>query len=210
MNNLKLLRLEKGMNMKEAADFLDLAYTTYVSYEKGDREPNSDILCKIADKYNSTTDYILCVENAPRHPSISGSDTPGSPKGVRIPVLGYVRAGVPITAVENIIDYEEISVEMSRHGEYFALKIKGDSMEPKISDGDVVIVRKQETVENGEVAVVLVNGDEATVKKFYKLDNGVHLISTNTRYDPFFYTPDEVNTLPVSVIGKVVELRAKF
>lgn len=129
---------------------------------------------------------------------------------VQIPVLGYVKAGIPMTAVENIIDYEEISQEQARTGEFFGLQIKGDSMEPKISEGDVVIVRKQETVENGEIAVVLINGDDATVKKFYKTDAGIKLVSTNPTYDPFFYTPDEVNALPVIVIGKVVELRAKF
>lgn len=131
-------------------------------------------------------------------------------KGVLIPVLGYVRAGVPIEAVEEILDYEEISQEQARTGEFFALKIKGDSMEPKISEGDVVIVRKQSTVENGELAVVLVNGDDATVKKFYRSNNGIKLVSTNPKFDPFFYTPTEVDSLPVSVIGRVVELRAKF
>ena len=131
-------------------------------------------------------------------------------KGVLIPVLGYVRAGVPIEAVEEILDYEEISQEQARTGEFFALKIKGDSMEPKISEGDVVIVRKQSTVENGELAVVLVNGDDATVKKFYRSNNGIKLVSTNPKFDPFFYTPTEVDSLPVSVIGRVIELRAKF
>lgn len=115
-----------------------------------------------------------------------------------------------MTAIESIINYEEISQEQARTGEFFGLQIKGDSMEPRITDGDVVIVRKQETVENGEIAVVLINGDDATVKKFYKTDAGIKLVSTNPTYDPFFFTPDEVNTLPVSVIGKVVELRAKF
>ena len=129
---------------------------------------------------------------------------------IKIPVLGYVRAGVPMEAIENILDYEEISQEMARRGEYFALSIKGDSMEPKISEGDVVIVRKQETVENGELAVVLINGNDATVKKFYRNENGIKLVSTNPMFDPFFFTPAEVNELPVSVIGKVVELRAKF
>ena len=111
-------------------------------------------------------------------------------KGVLIPVLGYVRAGVPIEAVEEILDYEEISQEQARTGEFFALKIKGDSMEPKISEGDVVIVRKQSTVENGELAVVLVNGDDATVKKFYRSNNGIKLVSTNPKFDPFFLHTD--------------------
>lgn len=137
---------------------------------------------------------------------------PKPPKNspVRIPVLGYVRAGIPIEAVEQILDYEEISSELASTGDFFALSIKGDSMEPKMSAGDVVIVRKQETVENGEIAVVLINGNDATIKKFYRTENGIKLIATNPAYDPFFFTPEEVNTLPVRVIGKVVELRAKF
>lgn len=201
MNRLIELRQAKGFTMKETAVKLGMPYTTYVSYEKGDREPNSEILIKLADFYNTTVDYILGVNDNPLHESSSG---------VIIPVLGYVKAGIPMTAIENIIDSEEISQEQARTGEFFGLQIKGDSMEPKISEGDVVIVRKQETVENGEIAVVLINGDDATVKKFYKTDAGIKLVSTNPTYDPFFFTPDEVNSLPVSVIGKVVELRAKF
>ncbi len=201
MNRLIELRQAKGFTMKETAVKLGMPYTTYVSYEKGDREPNSEILIKLADFYNTTVDYILGVNDNPLHESSSG---------VIIPVLGYVKAGIPMTAIENIIDYEEISQEQARTGEFFGLQIKGDSMEPKISEGDVVIVRKQETVENGEIAVVLINGDDATVKKFYKTDAGIKLVSTNPTYDPFFFTPDEVNALPVIVIGKVVELRAKF
>lgn len=201
MNRLIELRQAKGFTMKETAVKLGMPYTTYVSYEKGDREPNSEILIKLADFYNTTVDYILGVNDNPLHERSSG---------VIIPVLGYVKAGIPMTAIENIIDYEEISQEQARTGEFFGLQIKGDSMEPKISEGDVVIVRKQETVENGEIAVVLINGDDATVKKFYKTDAGIKLVSTNPTYDPFFFTPDEVNSLPVSVIGKVVELRAKF
>lgn len=131
-------------------------------------------------------------------------------KGFSVPVLGYVRAGIPIEAVEDILDYEEISAELANTGEFFALKIKGDSMEPKISEGDVVIVRKQETVENGELAVVLVNGNDATVKRFYMNESGVTLISSNPSYPPFIYSKKEVAELPVRVIGKVVELRAKF
>jgi len=201
LNRLIELRQAKGFTMKETAVKLGMPYTTYVSYEKGDREPNSEILIKLADFYNTTVDYILGVNDNPLHESSSG---------VIIPVLGCVKAGIPMTAIESIIDYEEISQEQARTGEFFGLQIKGDSMEPKISEGDVVIVRKQETVENGEIAVVLINGDDATVKKFYKTDAGIKLVSTNPTYDPFFYTPDEVNALPVIVIGKVVELRAKF
>ncbi len=127
-----------------------------------------------------------------------------------IPVLGDVPAGIPIEAATNIIDYEEISEEMARAGDHFALRIRGDSMEPRFKEGDVVIVRKQETVDNGQVAVVMVNGNDATVKKFYKTAAGVMLVGNNPTFTPLNYTPEQVEQLPVRVIGRVVELRAKF
>ena len=132
-------------------------------------------------------------------------------KAVRIPVLGRVAAGIPIDAVEEIIDFEEIHPDMAATGEFFALKIKGDSMEPRISEGDVVIVREQSDVESGDVAIILVNGDDATVKKLMKYDNGtISLVAFNPAYQPMIFTPQQVKELPVEVIGKVVELRGKF
>lgn len=121
-----------------------------------------------------------------------------------------VVAGIPIDAVEEILDYEEITPEMAAHGEHFALLIKGDSMEPKMSAGDVVIVRKQSDINSGDIAIVLVNGNEATVKKIKKSPEGITLIPTNQAYDYAFYSNDDIINLPVSIIGKVVELRAKF
>ena len=133
-----------------------------------------------------------------------------SPSGVRIPVLGHVAAGIPIEAIEDIIDYEEIPQAMAKNGEYFGLRIRGNSMEPRILEGDVVIVRKQPDVESGEIAVVLVNGDEATCKRVVKSDAGITLIALNVAaYPPHFYTAQEVASLPVTIVGKVVELRGK-
>ena len=94
--------------------------------------------------------------------------------------------------------------------EYFGLQIKGDSMEPKISSGDIVIVRKQPDVESGEVAVVLVNGDDATVKKVKKSAAGITLIANNPAYDPLFYSNEDIEKLPVVILGRVVELRARI
>lgn len=131
-------------------------------------------------------------------------------KGVKIPVLGEVAAGIPIEAIEDIIDYEEITQDMAKTGEFFGLQIKGDSMSPRMESGDVVIVRKQETVENGEIAVVLVNGDSATVKKIRIQKDGIMLIPLNPSHEPFFYSQKEIEELPVRIIGKVVELRGKF
>lgn len=130
--------------------------------------------------------------------------------GVKIPILGKVIAGIPIDAVEEIIGYEEISDTMAKTGDFFALQIKGDSMEPRMNEGDVVIVKKQETVDTGDIAIVLVNGDEATVKKIKILNDGIMLIPFNSKYDPWEYTAEDIEKLPVKIIGKVVELRAKF
>lgn len=194
--NLKILRERRQMTQQQLADKLDISRSTVGMYENGSREPDFETLELIADFFNVNMDRLI------------GNLNPTDNR--MIPVLGYVRAGLPIEAVENILDYEEISENMARQGEYFALKIKGDSMEPRMRQGDVVIVKKQTVVDNGDIAVVLVNGNDATVKKFFKYDSGINLISFNPNYEPFTFTPEQVNTLPVQVIGKVVELRAKF
>ena len=118
--------------------------------------------------------------------------------------------GIPMEAVEDILDYEEISADMASRGEYFGLKIKGDSMFPLFQAGDTVIVRRQPDAESGEIAVVLVNGNDATVKKIIKKDTSIVLVSENSAYEPMIFTKPEIESLPVTVIGKVVELRRKF
>ena len=164
-------------------------------WESGEREPkNYETLEIIADFFNVNMELLLTGTIAP----------------TRIPVLGKVVAGIPLGAIEDIIDYEEIPHSMAKSGDYFALQIKGDSMEPRIKEGDVVIVRKQPDVESGEVAIVLVNGDEATIKKVQKFNGGINLVPSNPAYEVKTYSNDDIESLPVSIIGKVVELRAKF
>lgn len=125
---------------------------------------------------------------------------------IKIPVVGTVAAGEPILAEQNIIDYEELPAEEFKDGEYFGLKIKGDSMFPRILEGDVVIVRQQSDCDNGKVAVVLINGDEATVKQIKKTKTGIMLIPFNNKYDPMFFTKEEIETKPVKIIGVVRRL----
>lgn len=203
-NKIKTLRKNRNLTQTDLANELNSQFNLKVDrvmvskWETGFQTPVMYTVTCIAKVLGVSVDYL------------SGDKATDGGSGIKIPVLGYVKAGIPIEAVEEIIDYEEISKELADKGEHFALRIKGDSMEPKISDGDVVIVRKQEAVENGQIAVVLVNGDDATVKKFFRNDNGIKLVSTNPSYDPFFYTPEEVDSLPVRVIGRVIELRSKF
>lgn len=131
-------------------------------------------------------------------------------KGISIKVLGRVAAGIPIEAIEDVIDTEEITEELAATGDFFGLQIHGDSMEPRICDGDVVIVRQQDDAESGEIVIAMVNGDEATCKRLRKYRDGIELISNNLAYKPMFYSNDEISSKPVKIIGKVVELRGKF
>ena len=145
------------------------------------------------------------------------SDLMEEPKSIRasttaytINVLGRVAAGIPINAVEEIIDTEEITEEMAKTGEYFGLRISGHSMEPRICDGDVVIVRQQSDVYDGDIAIVLVNGSDGTCKRIKRYQDSLALLPLNPSYEPMIYSKDEVDSLPVKIIGKVVELRGKF
>lgn len=194
-DKLAELRKARGLTQQELAKYTGLNRTRISNYELGLREPNFETQELLADFFNVRLDYLMDRDN--------GSNN-------LIPVLGRVVAGIPIDAIEEIIDYEEIPQAMAKNGEYFALQIKGNSMEPKFSEGDVVIVRKQEDVDSGDIAIVLVNGNEATVKKLKKFNGGINLIPTNPDYDVITYTTDDVEKLPVRVLGKVVELRAKF
>lgn len=206
IKRLKECVVNSGLSFFELEQLTGIPKSTIQRYTSGKtKKIPVDSIQKLAKALGVSSAYIMGWNHAATDDSLNGFS-----KAFKIPVLGYVKAGIPIEAVEEVLDYEEISTAMASQGEFFALSIKGDSMEPKISNGDVVIVRKQEFVENGELAVVLINGNDATVKKFYKTESGIKLISTNPAYDPFFYSAEEVETLPVRIIGKVVELRAKF
>lgn len=160
----------------------------------------------LAKRFDTTPEYLLGETNVIDH-----ANTPQIESGFRIPVLGTIRAGIPVAAIEDIDDWEEIPVSMAKTGEFVALKVKGDSMEPQIKDGDIAIIRRQETVENGEIAVVLVNGEEATIKKVKFSPDGMMLIGFNTAvYEPHFYNKEEIAELPVRIYGRLVEVRRKF
>lgn len=138
------------------------------------------------------------------------NEKPTSSKGVKINVLGRVAAGLPIEAVENIIDTEEISEEMAKTGDFFGLLIKGDSMTPSICNGDIVIVRQQDDAESNEVVIATINGTDAVCKRLRKYKDGIELLSNNPSYEPLNFSNEEITEKPVKILGKVVELRRKF
>ncbi len=197
---IKERRKQAGLSVDELADRLGKNRATIYRYESDDiKKLPVDMLEPIAKALGVTpADLLSCTENQK-----IGKTT--------IPVLGRVAAGIPIEAVEDVIDYEEIAEAMARDGEYFALKIKGDSMEPRMKDGDVVIVRKQNDAYDGDIVIATVNGDDATCKVLKKYENGdVALLSLNPSYQPFYFSKQEVKDTPIQIWGKVKELRAKF
>ncbi len=197
-NRIRTLREENNMTQAELANYLGISPKAVSFYELNQREPSRDILLKLSRKFNVPIDYILDNKVAPL-------------KKGRVPILGKVVAGVPLEAVEDILGYEEIPGELARTGEFFALKVRGDSMSPGICDGDIVIVKKQDTVEDKEVAIALVNGDEATIKEVQFHKNGLTLVGWNiVAFSPRFFTAKEIADLPVTILGKVVEMRRKF
>ena len=201
---MKTRRKELCLSAETIAERIHVSPTTIYRYEKGDIEKvPSDVLIEIAAALHTTPAYLMGWEE-------DESTATSSPNAVKIPVLGRVAAGLPITAVENILDYEEIPHSLAATGEFVALQIKGQSMEPRIYEGDIVIVRVQPTAETGDLAVVIVNGDEATVKKIKILPEGILLQPFNPTYQPMFYSCSDIENKPVRIFGKVVELRAKF
>ena len=130
---------------------------------------------------------------------------------VKIPILGTVKAGYDYLAEENIIGTIKVNMDLVKDGsEYFALKVKGDSMQPILYEDDVVIIKRQNDCEDGQIAVVLINGEEGTIKKVKKSSNGIWLQPFNNNYEPLVFTNDEIEDIPVKIIGVVKQLQREF
>ena len=194
-DRVKALIKERGMNAHSFEMAMGFG-NGYVS-KLGRVTPNTKSIARIADFFGVSTDYLLSGgENMERDETIG-----------KIPVLGVVRAGELHTEYENVLDYISSDYDQATH---FALIVSGDSMQPRLQEGDLVIVRKQDTVENGELAVVQVNGDEAVVKKLLKFAHGIGLQSYNKAYPLVQYNETEIAEKPVRILGKVVEMRARL
>ena len=204
MNRVKELRKQKHITQEELGKVLDIQKAAISKYENGRAEPSTEVRKKMSAYFGVSIDYLL--GNSPAKLSAQKLG-----RGVRIPVLGRVVAGIPIEAVEEILDYEEITPELAATGEFFALQVKGDSMLPKLEEGDIVIVKKQADVETGDIAIVLVNGDEATIKQVKKVTGGIMLYGFNPDvYEPHFYSNQQIEELPVRILGKVIESRRSW
>lgn len=199
MNRIKFLREEFNMTQQELADKLNGAKSTVAMYEKGDRKPSLEILIKLSEIFDCSIDYILCKTNT-RNAIINVA---------RIPILGTVKAGYDWLAEENVIDYITLKETIPNINEYYALKITGQSMLPLLSEGDLVIVHDQDDVESGQTAVILINGEEATVKKVIKTNDGIELHAMNPYYPVKKFTYEDMKNIPVKIIGRVKEAKIK-
>lgn len=131
-------------------------------------------------------------------------------RSVSIPVYARVAAGIPLEASEEIVDREEIPKKWTEFGDYYGLRIRGDSMQPRIEEGDVVIVRKQSTADDGQTVIALVNGNDAVCKKLKVYKDGIALVSNNPIYPPMYFSTSDTQDIPVRIIGRVVEIRGKL
>ena len=220
-DRLKELRNKAGLKQSELGEKVGVSASTIGMYEQGRRSPDREMLIKLSNVFNVTLDYLVDNNN------IKTDDTDlFNLKGdvrflkkvkdnemVKIPVLGAIRAGLPLYADENIIDYEYVHQEELVMGEEtFFLEVKGDSMiNARIYDGDRVRIRKQNHLDNnGDIMAVRVNGDEATLKRVYLQENGIALISENPKYAPMFYPASEIESGYVEIIGRAMEVKIKL
>lgn len=193
MNRIYELRTQMGITMKEAAARLGMPYTTYVNYEKGTREPNSETLILLARFFGTTIDNLLGKTDALIPPGFQPM-----PEMSAVPLVGRIACGTPILAEQNI--EARIGVPALWQAD-FALTCHGNSMAAMIQDGDIVCIRKQPEVENGEIAAVRI-GEEATLKRFYRQGDTVMLQAENPAFSPLVYTRDQLNEITIE--GRVV------
>lgn len=211
-NKIRNLREHKNLTQEEVAEYLNTTPQTISRYEIGDRKTNQDILFKLAEYFKvSINDFFppLSFDNA----SIIdiSNDT------IQIPVLGSIKAGTPIEAQEDILEYVDIPKDWTKgRKQFYGLKISGDSMSPKYNENDIVIFEHIEDFVSAQKkdCAVMVNGFDATFKNVTITENGITLVPLNINnsdnYQPTFYDKEQINNLPVRIVGIAREKRTRL
>ncbi|CCV63759.1 predicted peptidase S24/S26A/S26B/S26C [Alteracholeplasma palmae J233] len=200
--NINKLILRTGKQRTDIAGELDIPLTTFVSWTNGVKYPRAEAMSKLANYFSLTTSDLL--KDDEESTTILDKDS------YETPVFKSVSCGNPTEQTDDVIGYELLPESLRKKGEYFGVRAKGDSMFPKIEDGDILIVHKQKNVNSGDIAIVKVNGDESTCKKIIIRDDGVTLQPLNGSYEALFYTKEQISKKNVEILGKVVESRKKF
>lgn len=208
--NIRYLRKKQGMSQDTLAEKLGYkSYTTIQKWESGVSEPPLKVVHALAKLFNIEINALTNNDLSQElEPEISALQIQPFNPTHRIPILGRISAGLPLYAEEHVEGYTY--TELNGGAEYFALRVSGDSMNAaRIFDGDTLIVRRQDIVENGQISVVIVGDDEATVKRFYRNGNTVTLIpqSTNNIHQPQIY---DARTTNIRIVGLVVKNEISF
>lgn len=209
---LRNIRENLGYSTYDVNKLCDISPSYLSLFETGKRKPSAVVLKKLAPIYN--LDYIDLYEKAgyldlAEKEKISNTNTSASNSAV-VMIYGTIPAGIPMECIEDVIDTEEIPSEMLKgNKQYFGLKVKGDSMEPEYLDGDTLILLRQENCESGDDCVVMVNGFDGTFKRVFKNENGIVLQPLNNKYSPMVYSNEDIEKLPVRILGVVEEIRRK-
>ena len=189
---------KKGLTELQFCKATGIPQSTWYSWKQRDSIPTNRYMPNITTFLGVSAEYIILGEGE----NIQKIELEHEP--IQIRVLGKVAAGIPIEAVEDVIGEETISKKMAETGDYFGLRISGDSMEPTIHHGSIVIVRQQDDVENGDIAIVIVNGEDATCKKIEKFENGIMLVPINKAYEEKFYTNEEIENPHINLVFSMV------
>lgn len=201
------LEMDNLLNAEIAQKFADLALK---SRESASLDPEFLQSFEATIKRMSHTRDIRIQEQSCLNKLPRGNESPPSMNGpIRVAILKAISNISDLSASE-VIGYEEIDSRVATDGDLFGLQVNGDSMEPKFSSGDVVIVKKQSNIANNEIGVFMIENESAIIRKAIKHDNGMYLAPLNTSDPPIFFTDEEIKSLPVKILGKVIELRAKF
>ena len=206
---LKQARELRHITLEETGKKVDVHKSTVLRWENGETEKiKLPIIETLASYYNVNPMWLMGYDVPMERIKDDifkkiGAIPLSEIETTKIPVLGKVKAGYNYLAQENIIEYIYFNIDGSDKENYYALYVTGDSMEPLFDDGDIVIVHKQDDFNNGENCVVLINGNEATIKKVYKGTTGIELKAVNPYYPPKTFTEEEIKDLPVKVIGVV-------
>ncbi len=202
---LKELRLQKGDTQEDVGKVLGVAKATIMKYEKGLVENlKRSSIEKLAKYFDVTPSYLMCLDNnTPKSYNLSTSV-------VEIPLLGNIKSNYNYLAEKNWIGTVSIDKNLADSGDFFALKIHDNSMSPILIENDIAIVKEQNYFDDGDIVVSIVNGNEATVKKGKKMHNSILLQPFNNSYDPLMFTPEEVKSVPVTILGIVKQLKREF
>ncbi len=207
---LKKIRKSKDLSLRQVDYRSDVSFSHLSMIENGSRKPSPLTLKELAKIYN--LDYLDLYEKAGYLDLAESEKLKDNEKNnsAIVFVYGTIPAGIPMECIEDIIDTEEISADMLKGGkQYFGLKVKGDSMEPDYLDGDIIIFQKQDDCENGDDCVVMVNGNDGTFKRVFKNENGIILQPLNNKYQPMIYSNEQIENLPLRILGVFEQLRRK-